>query len=43
MDELRKKEYIDGSYKRKSVYLTDKGIKKAEEIVQKLKNLKDFK
>ncbi|WP_216647540.1 DUF6429 family protein [Bacillus sp. THAF10] len=35
LNELREKEFLGGSARDKSVYLTEVGIKKAEELVKK--------
>lgn len=35
LDALRKKELITGSYKAKSVYLTEKGVKEAKQLEKK--------
>ena len=35
LDELNEEEYIDGSKRAKSVYLTEKGVVKAQELMKK--------
>ena len=42
LDRLMEKEYISGSKGAKSVILTDEGVKKGEEIRQKLLNHPDL-
>ena len=39
LDELKGDELIDYSYKAKSLYITEKGVEKAKEIVEKLEGL----